>query len=163
VPVKDKDILTLSWYLPYSEAEYKSTPLAYHSNLFGHEGENSLLSYLIEQGLALELSCGYDHDLWCITNFNVDISLTKKGMAENERVLEAVFKYAQIIRDTGVQRYLFDESVKVGSIKFDFADKKNGLNYCISLASRMQKFEGESLKDILRHVYITEEFDEARI
>jgi insulysin len=163
VPVKDKDILSFTWVLPYSEMEYKSAPLSYHSNLFGHEGENSLLSYLIEQGLALELGCSYDHDLWCFTNFNVDITLTKKGLLEYERIIEAVFHYAQIVRDKGVQKYLFDEGKTVGAIKFDFADKKSGLGYCISLASRMQKFEGESLKDILRHVYITDDFDEKRI
>ena len=92
IPVKDKDILSFVWYLPSSESEYKSQPLRYHSHLFGHEGENSLLSFLIAEGLALELSASHDHELnGAFSNFNVDVTLTKKGLEQYERVVEAVF------------------------------------------------------------------------
>jgi insulysin len=95
VPVKDKDILSLVWHLPSSYDEYKTQPLRYHSHLFGHEGENSLLSFLIAEGLALELSASHDHELnGAFSNFNVDITLTRHGLANYERVLEAVFHYA---------------------------------------------------------------------
>jgi insulysin len=81
IPVKDKDILSFVWYLPSTEKEYKTQPLRYHSHLFGHEGENSLLSFLIAEGLALELSASHDHNLnGAFTNFNIDITLTKKGL-----------------------------------------------------------------------------------
>ncbi len=98
VPVKDKDVISLVWFLPSTEKEYKTQPLKYFSHLFGHEGENSLLSYLKAEGLAMELSAQHDHSLngaW--SNFEVDITLTKKGLAEYERVIEIVFKYAQIL------------------------------------------------------------------
>jgi insulysin len=68
------------------------------SHLFGHEGENSLLSYLISEGLALELSSSFDHELWSFSTFNVDITLTKKGLENYEKVIESVFQYAQKIR-----------------------------------------------------------------
>jgi insulysin len=61
------------------------------SHLFGHEGENSLLSYLISEGLALELSAGGDHELWAYSTFAVNITLTKKGVEHYEQVIEAVF------------------------------------------------------------------------
>ncbi len=80
VPIKDKDILTLMWVLPYTQREYKSKPLSYFSHLFGHEGQNSILSYLISEGLALELSSYDDHELWSMTTFYIDITLTKKGL-----------------------------------------------------------------------------------
>lgn len=91
VPIKDKDILSLYWFLPCTQKEYKTQPLKYHSHLFGHEGENSLLSYLISEGMALELSSGYDHELWAISNFYIDITLTRKGLENVEKVIEAVF------------------------------------------------------------------------
>jgi len=94
VPVQDKDILTLYWVLPYCQKEYKSKPLDYLSHLFGHEGENSLLSYLISEGLALELSAGGDHELWSFSAFEVTITLTQKGLENYEQVIEAVFQYA---------------------------------------------------------------------
>lgn len=95
VPVKDKDLLSFVWHLPSTEKFYKSQPLRYHSHLFGHEGENSLLSYLIAEGLALELTASHDHELnGAFSNLNIDISLTKKGLAEYERVIEAVFQFS---------------------------------------------------------------------
>jgi insulysin len=144
VPVKDKDVLSFVWHLPSSEKEYKTQPLRYHSHLFGHEGENSLLSYLIAEGLALELGASHDHELnGAFSNFNVDITLTKKGLENYEKVIESVFQYSQIVRDRGVQDYIFNEFKRVGEIEFDFLDKSKPLNYTIRLASEMQLFEGE--------------------
>lgn len=119
VPVKDKDVLSLLWpSLPYSQPEYRSQPLKYLQHLFGHEGKNSLLSYLKQEGLALELSSYSDHDLWAISSFYVDITLTKKGLVEYERVISSVFKYAQVVRDSGVQEYVFEECRRVGELEF---------------------------------------------
>mmetsp|Transcript_24151 Transcript_24151/g.37095 ORF Transcript_24151/g.37095 Transcript_24151/m.37095 type:complete len:261 (-) Transcript_24151:1914-2696(-) len=91
VPVKDKDMMTFMWKLPYLQEEIKTQPMGYYSFLFGHEGENSLLSYLKSKGWANELSAGADHELWSYTNFYVDIHLTKKGLQHYEDVVEAVF------------------------------------------------------------------------
>ena len=55
VPIQDKDMITFFWILPYFERCHDTKPLNYFSHLFGHEGENSLLSYLISEGLALGL------------------------------------------------------------------------------------------------------------
>jgi insulysin len=61
------------------------------SHLFGHEGENSLLSYLISEGLALELSAGGDHELHSFSTFAIEVMLTKKGVENYEKVVEAIF------------------------------------------------------------------------
>lgn len=165
VPVKDKDILSFVWHLPCTEAEYKTQPLRYHSHLFGHEGENSLLSYLIAEGLALELSASHDHELnGAFSNLNIDISLTKKGLIEHERVIEALFQYAHIVKERGVQDYVFDEYKRVGELEFDFLDKSKPLNYCIRLASKMQKFDtNETLAELIRHSYVVESLDKPRV
>lgn len=91
VPVKDRDQITIFWILPYVQRDIKAQPMGYYAFLFGHEGENSLLSYLKSEGLASELSAGGDHELWSFSNFYVDISLTKKGLQNYEKVVEAVF------------------------------------------------------------------------
>jgi insulysin len=53
VPVKDEDYLEIRWYVEYLKPYYKNCPGGYISHLIGHEGENSLLSLLIKEGLAL--------------------------------------------------------------------------------------------------------------
>ena len=102
VPVKDQDMLNLFWVLPlYAEKDIKNRPEYYFSHLVGHEGENSLLSYLISEGLATELySCG-DHCLGAYSLFIVNIVLTKKGLENVNSVVEAVFQYCRRIRDAG--------------------------------------------------------------
>ena len=82
VPIKDKDILILKWILPYFELDVDHHPLSYFQSLFGHEGENSLLSYLISEGLAYELGCGQDHSLKAFSSLTVSVSLTKRGLTE---------------------------------------------------------------------------------
>ena len=80
VPVRDTEMLILVWILPYAQKDLKADPLGYFAHLFGHEGENSLLSYLISEGLALELGAGPEHELWAFSTFQVEITLTKKGL-----------------------------------------------------------------------------------
>jgi insulysin len=111
--------------------------MGYYAFLFGHEGENSLLSYLKSEGYANDLSAGGDHELWSFSNFYLDISLTKKGLANYEKVVEAVFQYAKNIKEAGPQEYLYKENNDLGKMQFEFQDKVNAVNYCVSLASKM--------------------------
>lgn len=52
----------------------------YLSHLLGHEGKGSLLSFLISEGLATSLSASYDDAFSCFSEFEVSVSLTKKGV-----------------------------------------------------------------------------------
>jgi len=73
------------------QKDIKCQPLGYYSFLFGHEGENSLLSYLISEGLANDITAGVDHELWNFSTFYVEVGLTRKGLGLYEKVVEAVF------------------------------------------------------------------------
>lgn len=46
----------IHWNLPFSEKLWRQKPMSYISHLIGHEGPNSLLSHLIKEGLAINLS-----------------------------------------------------------------------------------------------------------
>lgn len=78
--MQDKDHLTLFFILPYCELQHETKPLNYYSHLFGHEGENSLFSYLKEEDLAMSLSAGGDHEQDSFSTFEIDIHLTKNGL-----------------------------------------------------------------------------------
>jgi insulysin len=56
VPIKEVDEIMFMYALPHYEFEYYSQPLNYFSHIFGHEGENSLCSYLKNLGLAKVVS-----------------------------------------------------------------------------------------------------------
>jgi insulysin len=80
VPIKDEDELSLAWVLPYTGHDIDRRPLDYFSHLLGHEGQNSILSYLKAEGLAISLSAGGDNDLWAFSSMTVSVTLTKKGL-----------------------------------------------------------------------------------
>jgi insulysin len=97
IPIKEKNTLTMQWILPQlCRHSQKADPLKYYSHLFGYEGSNSLLSYLIKEGLALELASEGSH---CIAywSFEVEITLTLKGYREYEKVILAVFEYTKFL------------------------------------------------------------------
>jgi len=54
--------------------------------VLGHEGEGSLLSKLINEGLATGLIAHQDHVLSSFTNFYCIVNLTPKGVEQYERV-----------------------------------------------------------------------------
>ena len=62
----------------------------------------------------MDLSAGGDGELECMSDFNVSITLTKKGLANTDKVADAVFKYIQRLREAGPQEWVFNESRDVG-------------------------------------------------
>lgn len=87
--------------MPYLQPEFNSNPLSYFSHLIGHEGENSLLSYLKAEDYAMDLSAGGDHELDCLSDFTLCVTLTKKGLANTDKVIDACFKYIQRLKEVG--------------------------------------------------------------
>jgi len=138
-------------------------PLSYFSHLFGHEGENSLLSYLKKEGLAMELCAGDDHELDVFSDFYVDITLTKKGLAEYTRVIDLTFAYAKRLNEVGPAEFVYEESKILGQINFDFAAKGDSLQYCVSNAKTMISFKNdEDMAHLLRKKYGPQQFDKER-
>ena len=62
VPISSRHTLKLSWLFPDTRKLYKSKPASYLSFLLGHEGKNSLLSYLLDEELALNLVSSISHE-----------------------------------------------------------------------------------------------------
>ena len=93
VPVKDSKLLTIKWPdLPSVKDLWSGNPLLYLSHSIGHEGENSLLSELIRQDLAVVVMAGPSSKLQDNrAGFYIDITLTEKGVANYEEVIRITF------------------------------------------------------------------------
>ena len=61
-----------------------------------------------------------------------------------------------MLREKGVQQWIFDEISLVNKLKFDNEDKMNVMNYSHMLASAMQYY---SLEDVLVQPYLFEKYD----
>jgi len=55
----------------------------------------------------MELSAGGDHELNCFSDFTVNVKLTKKGLANVDKVVNTVFKYVQRLKEVGPQEWIF--------------------------------------------------------
>ena len=107
VPSEDKDKLEVVWILEENMIDhYKTKPERYLSFLFGHEGPNSLLSILIDEGLATELCASAENELLTLSALRVSIKLTKKGLAQYKDVVEWVFSYLRLLQIHGKIFYI---------------------------------------------------------
>ena len=163
VPVKDRDLLSLWYVLPNTELDHEHQPIKYLYELIGHEGENSLLSYLKEQDLALELATMLDHKMHAFSNLTIQITLTAKGLERYEEVLEVTYKYLQMLRDNGPQQYFFDESKSIGKMRFEFMDRQRAISTCVGMARRVHLFEDSNVDQLIRANYVVETFDKAAV
>ena len=58
---------------------YKTDPINYITDLIGHEGENSLLSLLIEEELAFSLVASGYYEMELFSVIEINITLTELG------------------------------------------------------------------------------------
>ena len=160
VPSKDENFLEIVWVIDYLTPLYKSNPGRYFSHLFGHEGENSLLSILIDEGLALELSAWSSDEVNQFSQMNISIKLTKEGLAKPLEILQYTFAYLKMLKESGPQEYVFREIKRMKELNFTFKEKERVQDYVVGLSDSMQKYPVE---DVLVCNYLMEEFEAERL
>jgi insulysin len=79
------------------------------SHLFGHEGENSLLSSLVSVGLGESVSTHASTTMGQFTSLNISITLTEEGFAKYLEVISMVFAFAKILKEKANTEWLFNE------------------------------------------------------
>jgi insulysin len=157
-PLATQQQLDVSFPIPDYRYQYRVNPQSYLGNLIGHEGKGSLLSRLKAEGLAQALAAG-DGLAWPGgALFSVQVSLTEKGAANPDRVLQLLFAYVDMLRAEGPQKWLYDEQSRLAELNFRFREQANPMGYVSALASGMQFYEP---KDILRGPYMMDRYDDA--
>lgn len=86
--------MKIVWNVPYFGNDINRFHLKYFFELFGHEGQNSILSYLKSEGLATFLQVSKKGIIKSFTKFELTIELTPKGFKNYQKVVEAVFAMA---------------------------------------------------------------------
>jgi insulysin len=145
VPVQDIRQVALSWPIVYeSEDDYTEALLQKQSNyvahLIGHEGPGSLLSYLKRKRWANALSSATEAELVDFESFDVVVGLTTSGLANVNKVIEAIFAYISMLRERPIPDYIFQEVLQINELEWRFMSKGSAGAYAQSLAPSMQKF-----------------------
>lgn len=133
-----------------------SKPASIVGSVLGYEGKGSLLSKLKEEGLVLGLSAGGGSSHPDINSFGINISLTKKGLKEYERILERVFSYINMVRERGFEEYTFKETQAMAQINFDWKNPDEGMGFVAGKAALMQDYK---LKDMETLPFLFTEYE----
>ncbi|CAG9319174.1 unnamed protein product [Blepharisma stoltei] len=146
VPVQDVKHIRFFWSWPPTIIHYKSKPGNYIAHLIGHEGKNSLLSFLKAEGLAQELSAsGTGQQYSNLSILVVNVELTDKGLENYERVIEITHAYIAMLKEKGVQEWIYEEIKALAQADFNFKSKSDPLSYCEYLSWRLHRYPHEKI------------------
>ncbi|KZX75100.1 hypothetical protein A3715_02365 [Oleiphilus sp. HI0009] len=158
--IKDTRSISLSFPVPTSRPYINTQPLGYIANLIGHEGKGSLLSSLKKKQLVDTLSAGPQFDTDNQGMFIISMSLTEKGLKQQDEVINAVFAYINLLKQHDLNEMYFTEQKQLSEIAFKFQEKVPALSYVRSLSSALHEF---SAQDILSAPYKLNKFDKELI
>lgn len=127
--------------------------------MLGHEGPNSVLSYLKSEGWATYLNVSKKSIIKQFTKFEVTVELTPKGMKNYTKVVEAIFAQAWNLKKKGPQDKFFKEFNEIGGLKFAYQDRSKPMDQCIKVAGKLAKIAEEDIPLIFKHSFIKEKFD----
>lgn len=127
--------------VPPVDQHYRKKPLYYLGSLLGHEGKGSLLSVLKLQGWAETLTAGAFISTETVALFQIDISLTEAGLAEQDTIVGLVFAAIDRVVNRGIEEWRFAELQRLGEIAFRFQERASSIATVRSLASKLHYYE----------------------
>ncbi|XP_061340328.1 insulin-degrading enzyme-like 1, peroxisomal [Gastrolobium bilobum] len=137
VPIKQGHKLRIVWPITPEIHYYTEGPCRYLGHLIGHEGEGSLYYILKTLGWATGLSAGESDWSLDFSFFKVAIDLTDAGHEHIEDIVGLLFKYIELLQQSGVCKWIFDELSAVCETKFHYQDKIPPSDYVVNIASNM--------------------------
>ena len=155
--ISDRTKLKFNWYLECSKVYYKSKPVNFFSNLFGHEAKNSLFSSLLKDNLATALSAGGSDIHSYYNSFSITITLTDKGLSQIYEVVERTLKFIKLIQSQEINKRFFSELQMTSQISFDYKSREEPIDYTEYLSYTIHNYPEE---DILTSSYLFDKYDE---
>ncbi|CAB4070343.1 NRD1 [Lepeophtheirus salmonis] len=133
------------------EKETFVKPLHYLSWIIGHEGKGSLISFLRDKVMALNITagnsgCGFEMNS-TYSSFLITIELTKAGFEKYESVIEYMYSYLTMLVKEGPSERIFNEIQKIEKLDFDFGDEELPLDNVQTICENMQFYSPERYLD----------------
>lgn len=157
-PNKNLRRLVFNFPVPSTQSYYQSKPVHYLTNLLGHEGEGSLLSYLKQQGWADSLSAGMGFETNHQGSLQIAIGLTEAGLQQTDAIASALFQTVELIREQGLASWRYDEQAQLAALAFRFQQNSNNMHYVTRLASQLHHVPAS---EVLSAPYQMKHFDRA--
>jgi insulysin len=123
--------------------------------LIAHEGHGSILSELKRCRWSTSLNCDHVKYANGFGFFEIKVDLTDGGFEHIDDIVKLIFQYLNLIRNLGIQQWIFDELQSLNEIEFRFEDEKNPVSLVSKVSSCMRHYPFE---DILTGPVIIEDF-----
>ncbi|HKK55822.1 MAG TPA: insulinase family protein [Marinobacter sp.] len=153
--LKDIRSLSLSFPIPSQQENYRNKPVRYVANLLGHEGPGSLFDRLKQAGLVESLSAGSGMDTGTEETVEISMSLTPRGLENQDRILDLTFAWIDKVRNQGISERRFEEMQKLARIDFRFREKQSPIRSVTHLSMLMPHVAAE---DVLRAPWMMESY-----
>ena len=166
LPIKTVHTLKIQFIFPpmLIGASEKNKPYSYLAHLVGHEGDGSLYAKLIGEGLITSLSAhGSDEESGLYGSFSIVTRLTQTGVANWQRVLLLTGLYIEMLKDKGLQKWVFDEKKDILEMGFRFKEKSAAQTMVTNLQAMYRRVIDPNMEDILNYHYKMEAYDEPEL
>lgn len=123
--LKDMHVLIIAWQIEDQRKLYRTKPAAYFCHFLGHEGPGSLMSLFRSRGWATSLSAYAQMDDG-FGFFEVQIELSEEGLSKHRDIIELVFGYINLLKQSGgVSFEAWEECRKLSDIGFRWREAGN--------------------------------------
>ena len=144
-PRREMRRLELRFPMPETASQLATKANQYVGHLLGHESTGSLLSVLKNRGWAERLAVNSGGLTTSSTTFDIQIDLTPDGLANWQAVAELLFSDIELIRQAGIQEWVFDEQKNINQMTFQFAEKVGPSTTAVALAERQRYYPAAQL------------------
>ncbi|GGW74569.1 peptidase M16 [Alteromonas halophila] len=144
-PLQQARRLIVTFALPGLHNEFKTKPLNYISHLLGDEGEGSLLAYLKERGWASNLIAGSGIEGDAFKDFNISFQLTKQGLKDREQVLNALFSYLELVKQSVDTPWRFHEKAQLAALANQYDENIKPLTLVCDYAQYLFMYSAEEI------------------
>lgn len=133
-PKSSKKAMVITWALPPQVEFNDCKPLNHIMGIFDNPGVGGIASYLKERNLSTEFQMnfegegfGFNHQ-FCVARLLIEF--TDYGAENIEKVLEAIFSYLLMIKETPIEehRRLFEQDRKTLETSFKFYSEKSAIS-----------------------------------
>lgn len=159
-PIKDLQIISLSWELPNSFNNDSSQSAELLGYAFSGGSKKSLLQLLKKQNLADDLETNVERIGNQATFFQIDVSLTNKGLLYYPRVLEHCFEAIKTFSATPIPKYLSEQRKKMKKINYEYQSRSDAFNFAMKSADNMAD---EELATYPAKKVIIKDFNEKKV
>ena len=139
-PVKNDKQVIISFAMPCIDKYYRHKPESLLAYLLGHEGPGSILSFLKNKQWAMGLSAGSGINGSNFKDFNISIPLTENGEQHIDEIIEIVFSYIALLKQTSLPDHYYQEKKSIAELSFLYQEKMQALESVSQLVLNMQHY-----------------------